>query len=136
MRNGLLDLFLEHTSVGPAIALARGRVIGKLRQISATKVSTPHRGIKTCLAIYQGAQVHSTNARKRKLVITRNLVGQTEETLLCFTFVGEEHVDTRLNAPKSHGHAYPFCSVARPQGIGWGFPPTSGACWRQVWCVR
>ena len=126
VRDGLLDLFLELTGVGSAIALACGRVIGELRQLGVTKVSTPHRRTKTCLAIYQSPQVHSTNARKRKLDITRNLVGQTEETLLCFTLVGEEHLDARLNAHESQGDAGPFSSVARTKGIGWGVPPSSG----------
>jgi len=108
--------------------LLLSHVVWELRQLGVTKVSTPHCGTKTCLAIYQSLQTHcSMSVRKQRLDIIANFVGQKKETLLCFTLIGEEHVDAFLDVPETHGDAYHFCSVARVERSGWRIPPSSGA---------
>ena len=90
-------------------------MLGELRQLGATKVSTPHCGTKPCLAMNQLFRVHLMLVSDEWKDAMELLVVQSEESLLCFTLMGEQHVDDPLIACKNHGDAHSLGIVARPQ---------------------
>ena len=47
------------------------------------------------------------------------LVGESEESLLCFTLTGEEHVDTPLATRKTLGDAHILCRLASLHRAGY-----------------
>ena len=58
--NGPIDLYVEHRCAGPAIALPAGMMLGELRQLGATKVTTSHKRTDLCHTIYQICRKHLT----------------------------------------------------------------------------
>ena len=53
MVDGATDLSVEYRGPGPALELARGSVLGNLRQLDMTQVSS-HRAPMPCNVIYSG----------------------------------------------------------------------------------
>ena len=93
--------------------------------LSATQVSTSHRGATPCLAVFKLYRKHSTGVSDVR-IITKVLVGQPAESLLCFTLTGEEHVDGSRVAPKKHGDDHSFSNDARLQSRSkWRVPFSS-----------
>ena len=46
--DGFTDLHIEHRGAGPALELPRGKVLGELRQLGATRVHMSHREAVSC----------------------------------------------------------------------------------------
>ena len=99
--NGTTDLYVEHRGAGPAIQLPRDLMLGELRQLGATKVTTTHHGTVSCHTIYQIFEKRWTSVRT-DMRMGKAAIAVGEATRLCFTVVGEHDA-----------HLYPYCGGVR-----------------------
>jgi len=86
--NGITDLYVEHRGAGPAVQLPRDLMLGELRQVGATKVTTSHHGTVSCHTIYQIFEKHLTSVCTDKR--HKAAIAVKEATRLCFTITGEQ----------------------------------------------
>ena len=96
--DGIADLYVEHRGAGSALKLPCSLMIGKLRQLGATEVTTPHKRTDLCHIIYQICGKHLTSAS----TATRCKTGMVERAnRLCFTLAAVRREDLNMLNPST-----------------------------------
>ena len=125
--NGAVDLYVEHRGACQASELPTDLMLGELRQLGATKVTTSHRRTDLCHTIYQICGKHLTSASTVMRSKT-DTVGRA--TPLCFTLAGERGEDVSLPIPSTTECAYSLKAVVRAETLNKGVEqlPSCGNC--------
>ena len=120
VQNGCIELFVEHRGAGPAWLVPRGKVLGRVSEISTTVLHTSNCEPNTpILATYCGA-ISNPIAWGGIEDPCVGVLGKDEvwEYPLTFDLCGEVMAgETAANNIKLHRYADPFMVIASPVGV-------------------